>query len=64
MKDGTGHRDFLSSAFAVYEGYQEIKLWSHQNVSMLYLWVPFNSGVILLVLNDSTVYTIGISFLG
>lgn len=64
MKDRTGRRDFLSSAFAVYEDYQEIKLQSHQNVSMLYLWVPFSSGVILLVLNDSTVYTIGISFLG
>lgn len=64
MKDGTGQRDFLSSAFAVHEDYQEMKLWSHQNVSMLYLWVPFSSGVILLVLNDSTVYTVGISFLG
>lgn len=48
----------------IYGDYQQIKLWSHQNVSILYSWVPFSSGVILLVLNDCTVYTIGISFLG
>lgn len=54
----------LSSAFTAYEDYREIKLWSNQNVSILCLWVPLSSAVILLVLNDSAVYSIGVSFLG